>query len=243
MKFSVIIPTLNVQKNILKTLDSVCVQTYKELEILIMDGGSNDCTINLVEKKRKYEHRIQLFSSKDSGIYDAMNKGVRHAAGDYCIFLGAGDTFCNTEVLQTIAYYKDVQQFDIVYGFVLAAKKEDGNSSPLKRRFDWQYAIRFLPICHQAVLAKRKLLLEQPFDTSYKIAADQDWLLRMKKQNRKSLFIDIPICNFSYDGLSSTEQGNKIFIREQDQIHKKYYPIWGMLITSFRNFKYWFNNL
>lgn len=235
MKISVITPTYNAEDRIEQTVKSVQEQDYSSIEHIIIDGLSTDRTEKKVLIAAEETNNIYFFSEKDQGLYDAMNKGVEKATGDWCVFLGAGDTLCSKNVLTRIAKEAKNSNASIIYGYVIAEKV--GEIYSLIRKIDFQYTIRFLPVCHQAVFAKRELLMKEKFDLQYKIAADQDWLLRNRKKGIKTEFVDIAVANYSYDGVSSSEEGNRRYSIEQDIIHRKYYPIRGGIISWYRSKK------
>jgi glycosyltransferase involved in cell wall biosynthesis len=113
MKLSIITVNLNNAKGLLKTIKSVYTQTYEEFEYILIDGGSEDGSINMIEK---YTDKITYFTSEsDNGIYEAMNKGVKKAKGEYCLFLNSGDWLVNDSVLEE-AFCVFPDNIDIVYG-------------------------------------------------------------------------------------------------------------------------------
>lgn len=231
MKFSIIIPTYNVGKKLIKTVDSIIAQNYKDYEIIVQDGCSTDNTQCIIQD---YEIRFSFFRyyiEKDTGVYDAMNRATQKAKGLFCVYLGAGDCLHDEKVLEDLnKAISEQDKVDIFYGYVIETDK--GKCSTLKRKINWKYKVRFAPVCHQAICAKRELLNEYPFDTQYKIAADQDWLLKMLKMNKTYLFINRAIAYYPLDGVSSNS--NDLFIKEQKQIHKTYYPMWQFIRQTWR---------
>ena len=100
-KFSIITVTYNAAKVLEDTIQSIVTQTYKNLEYIIVDGGSTDETLDIIHKYQ--EHITTVISEPDQGLYDAMNKGLRKARGCYLVFLNAGDAFHEPDTLQKIA--------------------------------------------------------------------------------------------------------------------------------------------
>ena len=233
-RFSVIIPTFNCGSRILESVNSILIQNYDNYEIIIQDGSSTDNTQEFLEELKKNE-KIKIGIEKDAGVYDAMNKAVLKSSGDYCFFLGAGDSLYNENILKNVEKYLSKHNCDILCGYVFT--NADGIKGEIRVIPDWTYTVRFIPICHQSVFAKRELLLQRPFDTHYKIGADQDWLMFMKKKKKKFSYIDIPISIYLKDGLSSSNIGNEIFIREKAEIHKKYFPLRYKFITMHKKRK------
>lgn len=234
-RFSVIVPTYNVKDKVEKTIESVLKQKFQDYEIIIMDGDSNDGTKEVV---RQYsDTHIKMISQKDDGIYDAMNKGVREAAGDYCIFLGAGDTLYDESVLEKVDAFVKAQEKhpDVVYGYVYNVL--DGKEEKFCRKLDFWYTVKFDPVCHQAVFAARELFDEKAFDAGYVIAADQDWMMCMKRKKKRVVFIDEPVARYLMDGVSSSDHGEAIYLREQKKIHKEYFPCKRFVIGIYRRLK------
>lgn len=227
-RFSIIIPTYNSSNRVLETIESVFNQTYKDYEIIIQDGKSEDNTLELLNVF-KNDSRVYIVSEKDKSVYDAMNKAVASATGDYCIFLGAGDRLHNKNVLTKIDENLSNHEYDILCGYVIT--NDNGKLGEIRVKPDWMYTVRFIPICHQSVFAKRSLLIQRPFDIKYRVGADQDWLMYMKKTRKRFGYIDFPVSIYMKDGLSSSELGNHIFVEEKREIQKKYYPLRFKFIT------------
>lgn len=223
MKISVVVVTYNAENHIEATLDSFVKQNMNEelAECVIIDGCSKDRTVEIVNRYCNLHRNIKLFVEKDNGIYDAMNKCIRCSSGDYILFFGAGDTFANNNVLEVVA---DKAASDIVYGYVYM-KDISQNTFKYIIKLDFMYTFRFSPISHQAVLAKRDLFDRYKFNTTYKIAADQDWIMRCYKNRCTTQFIDIAICNYDMNGISGTDSGKQLFLQEKQLIHKTYYPL------------------
>ena len=228
MHFSVITPTFNAGAEIEKTLESIFIQTDESFEYIIMDGGSRDDTKNVVEKASNNDKRIQFYSERDNGLYDAMNKGVQFAHGDYILFLGAGDTLCDENVLSDVWNIAvEMSQPDIIYGYVNMINK--GNIQKYSRKVGLEYTLRLRPICHQAVFGKKSIVAEYPFDTNYRIVADQDWIMHMYKLKKTFFYVDRAISNYPMTGLSSND-GASVSSREYRKLRKKYYPIRGTIM-------------
>lgn len=223
MKISVVVVTYNAENNIEATLDSFVNQNMNEelAECVIIDGCSKDRTVEIVNRYCQSHRNIKLFVEEDNGIYDAMNKCIRCSSGDYILFFGAGDTFADANVLKNVA---GKANSDIVYGYVYM-KDIVQNAFKYIIKLDFMYTFRFSPISHQAVLAKRSLFDRYKFNTAYKIAADQDWIMRCYKNKCTTQFIDIAICNYDMNGISGTDSGKQLFMQEKQLIQKTYYPL------------------
>ena len=200
MLFSIVIVCLNCKKMIRNTLDSLVSQSFEAYECVIVDGASSDGTLSVI---REYGDRIKglrVFSEPDKGIYDAMNKGILRAKGDYIYFLNAGDVFVREDVLARVAFYTQTQR-DIYYGNVKKGLTEERYPARLT---DFYLIFREKMVCHQAVFAKRELLLKNNFDASLPICADRDWLIRCLHQKCSYAYMrDVAVVVFDTSGASS----------------------------------------
>lgn len=184
MKISIIVATYNSEKNIASALKSVSIQTYKEVEVLIIDGASKDDTVEVA--KGTFDGKLKVFSEKDKGIYDALNKGLMLATGDVIGFVHSDDFLASAEVLsELITIFKREQKVDGVYGDLQYVDKE--NTSKIIRYWKSQ---SFHPGLLQQgwmpahpTLFLRKAVYEKHglFNLDYKIAADYDFMLRIFK--------------------------------------------------------------
>lgn len=178
-KVSIITVTYNAKGCLEETIKSVLSQTYTNIEYIIIDGGSSDGTLDIINR---YKHMIsKVVSEKDSGIYDAMNKGVKIATGEIIYFLNADDRLYDTEVVTSIIE-KFLENCDIkvIYGNVIYVNKNDGTRKLRRYGHITRDSLLYEDLCHQAVFVKRFLFLEiGNFDIKYKIVADYDWLLRV----------------------------------------------------------------
>ena len=190
--FSVITITFNNRDGLRKTAASVQSQIYKDIEWIIIDGHSNDGTQNDFTNFSS----AKIISEPDQGIYDAMNKGINLATGDYLIFMNAGDVFADENVLIEISK-QCISQHDFIYG----DSHEDHHFKPTRdhSKINWG-----MPTHHQAMLYSRRALADMRYDLSYKIAADYDLTLRFLKIARNILYVPIPICIFEVGGVSQT---------------------------------------
>ena len=132
MTISVITVCLNVVETIEKTILSVLNQTYKDIEYIVIDGESKDGTLQIIDKYLNHT-RIELIVEKDTGIYNAMNKGVRMCHGDYIIFLNSGDIFCNNSVIERIV---GQAKKDIIYGNVIRRFSEESRLEKYTKHHD-----------------------------------------------------------------------------------------------------------
>lgn len=179
--FSILTVARNAAAHIETCLDSVAAQTHPNVEHVVIDGHSNDGTQAIVERKRT-ERLAAFVSEPDAGIYDAMNKALKLAKGDYILFLGADDHLQDAGVVADVAQFLGRGgQIDFLYGD-LEVRHENGNRSVF-RPPEPEGALDLM-ICgclpHQATFAHRRVFdVIGNFDTRYKVQADYDWFLRV----------------------------------------------------------------
>ncbi|MET0572218.1 MAG: glycosyltransferase family 2 protein [Pedobacter agri] len=201
--FSIIIPTYNSSHSINDCFKSVLNQSYNNYEILVIDGLSTDCTSKIVQSYN--DAKISFMSSKDNGIYDAMNKGIAVASGDYLLFLGSDDTLYNNQVLQKIANKISATNAKVIYGNV----KMQGDSELVKNgtiygnEFDLKrLLVHNIP--HQAIFYHKSVFKELGiYNLKYKILADHDFNLRAISKFTFH-YDDLTVANFAVGGSSTT---------------------------------------
>lgn len=203
--FSIITVVYNDADNLSRTISSVNEQEYPHVQFIVIDGGSTDDTLKVI---RRNQHIITHWKSeKDKGIYDAMNKGIAIATGDYVNFLNAGDTFFNKQVLMRVAQETNNTVGEIIYGQALHKSKTDGNVSFIKGKTITPSALfRNVPFCHQALFVKYRLFQEiGVYDISYRVVADYEWMIRyynVRKNTTKMHFIGEVLVEYDTDGFS-----------------------------------------
>jgi glycosyltransferase involved in cell wall biosynthesis len=194
---SIITASYNAKENIERTILSVISQTYKPMELLVIDGGSTDGTVEVI---RKYEKEISYWCSKrDSGIYDAMNKGIKQARGDWIIFMNSGDLFADHKVLEEMESKLDRRKW-IVYGDAYLESNGKRTAQIQKNR----HLDLSRSIIHQSIFYQNSFLKNNLFDTRYKIMADYDHILSVSAK-QPSLIVYVPyfICIYDKTGISS----------------------------------------
>ncbi len=202
-KISIITVCFNCETYIERTIKSVVNQSYTNIQYIIIDGGSTDNTLDTI---RQYIKNIDvLISEKDDGIYDAMNKGLKHATGDLVYFLNAGDYLCDNDVLRNVAEeFRASPDSDILYGDYIYYDETDeqrcsGHRTGIPDLISRGY-------CHQTTFAKRSVFVRcGGFNTDYKIYADFDWLLRaLIASGQKMRYIGIPVVYYLRGGESES---------------------------------------
>lgn len=197
---SIITVVYNGESLLKATLDSAINQTYKNIELVIVDGGSTDNTVAVA--KNYSSHIGTLISEKDKGIYDAMNKGIKLAKGEWLYFLNAGDSFYHINVLESIFAKPIPEQVQFLYGKVQTVNEPSGidyiTGEPVAFvDFFYRY-----PICHQATFTHRKAFETiGNYHIQYKLAADTEWFARLfKKLPENTLFINEIIAFYDIQG-------------------------------------------
>lgn len=188
----------NAVSTIEKTILSVINQTYTNIEYIIVDGNSNDGTINTI---KKYENKISHWISEpDKGIYDAMNKGIKLATGEWINFMNSGDTFYNDYTIEDL-FTKTNNKSDIIYGDTNLILKI-GNYIKKGERIN---SHNYMPFLHQSAFARTSLLQKNGFDIKYKICADRNFFYQMYQNKRIFEYINITISNYeAEEGVSAT---------------------------------------
>jgi glycosyltransferase involved in cell wall biosynthesis len=212
--FSIIIPTYNSEKLLSKALDSVLRQNYDDYEVVIMDGLSSDDTVKKAKVFALKDDRFKVYSGKDEGIYDAMNKGIEKARGFYLYFLGSDDTFYKDNVLTTVYLKLCLSPVDILYGNVYSERFKglhDGAFTPDK--------LYKKNICHQSIFLKKSIFnITGLFNLKYKAHADYDHNIKWFFSKRiKHSYHDIIIANYADGGFSSVN-GDPVFQRNKKNL-------------------------
>lgn len=228
MKISIITATFNSGETIRDTIESVLRQSYTDFDYIIKDGGSNDDTLRIIkEYVPKFGDRLTVISEPDKGIYDAMNKGLRLATGDVVGLLNSDDFFTSDDALKTIADAYEQYGADAIYGDIHFVNDDDLTkcvryySSAVFRRSLMRYGM--MP-AHPSFYCKRSVYEKYGyFDTSYKIAADFESLLRfiylgnIKTKYIKKDFVTMRTGGASTAGFAS----RKLIMREHLRALKK----------------------
>lgn len=221
MKISIITVVLNAKKTIRKTIESVLLQEYKDIEYLIIDGGSTDGTLSIIEE---YRSKLSCFVSEpDCGIYDAMNKGIKKSTGDIIGLLNADDWY-EKEALPLVAAEFERTKASIVAGGIFYIEKN--GIKKLRRQVSFSELWRTMPTGHPSIFITRKAYNEFGlYDTQYKIAADYELLLRMYHAGSSVTMTGTIFANFRIGGTTSTHivEGT-VEYNEIIQKYCNYYP-------------------
>ena len=197
IRFSVITVCYNASATIRETIASVLGQTYRDVEYIVVDGKSSDGTVEILQGIA--DERMKFVSEKDTGIFNAMNKGLKMASGDYLIFLGADDVFYDKDVLTRVAA-KVTDGHDVLYGDVMLKKRQRLYNGAFSR---WTWGHR--NISHQCIFYPKSVYARYQYDEKYRSVADWDYNLRLLTIGIPFTYIGETICIFNdADGMSSS---------------------------------------
>lgn len=200
MKLSVITVNYNDREGLLSTIQSVVGQTFKDYEYIIIDGGSTDGSVEVIRQNKEYI--TYWVSEPDRGIYNAMNKAIKVASGDYCIFMNSGDCFYTNDVIEKALTFLDGT--DIVYGNTHYTDGMIRYSKDEPDLFSFFYVSCW---CHQSTFIKTFLLKKYLYDDTLRIVADWKFLLQtVIKDNCSFKAIDQNISLYDSTGISSTNK-------------------------------------
>lgn len=227
MRISVITITFNASNVLPATMRSLEEQTFRDFEHIIIDGASNDNTVALARSMAT--PNLRILSEKDKGIYDAMNKGLKMAKGDYLIFLNAGDIFANPTSLMDYATAIISRQVppDIIYADTSIIDSEGKIlrprhlSAPSRLTFD-SFSKGML-ICHQAFMVRRSLA--PLYDQQYSLSADYDWTIRCIKASDPDNCINLNKVEILYLDNGATEKNKFTSLKERFRIMSSHYGL------------------
>ncbi len=197
-RLSIVTINLNNAVGLKKTVDSVAGQNRTDIEYIVIDGGSSDSSVDIL---RQGDATIDSWvSERDPGIYAAMNKGIALARGEFICFMNSGDAFFPSVLERLFDRYDEWKGYDVVYGDIMNATR-----AQLERAEDPGRIFRDMPFRHQAVIVRAELQKRFPFDTSYRVAADYDFMLRVYLEGYR--FFPTGICLGEYDagGISNNQ--------------------------------------
>ena len=233
---SVITVVYNGENVLERTIRSVLQQTYTNIEYLVIDGGSADGTVEVIKKYAAAVRRLNWVSEKDRGIYDAMNKGMKMAKGDYLLFLNAGDELFSPDTLQNIFNPASGILQDVFYGetmFVDFQGKESGKRSELTphqlpEKLSWKNLARGMVVCHQSFIVKKSIA--PLYNLKYKYTADIDWMIACLKNSKEIVNTNLIVSNFLTGGFSKKNHFSSLM--ERFTVLQKHF---GLIPTLFNH--------
>ncbi|GGI28101.1 glycosyltransferase family 2 protein [Pedobacter mendelii] len=220
-KLSVITIVYNNVRDIERTINSVINQTFKDIEYLVIDGASNDGTLEVVQK---YKNQIsKIVSEPDKGIYDAMNKGLALAKGDYILFMNSGDEIYDEHTVEEIfdsspgadIYYGETEMYNDKWESLGRRRHEAPES------FDWKSFRYGMNVSHQAIYIKRSIIV--PYDIKYKYSSDIDWIIKAAKKSSNIVNVHRYVAKYLVGGMSKKKHHESL--KERFQIFTKYYGL------------------
>lgn len=222
MKISVITITYNAARSLQRTLDSVAAQDYRDIEHLIVDGASTDGTLPMAWRyQEKSTYPVVVQSEPDGGLYDAMNKGLRLASGDYLVFLNAGDALHSSGTLATVAAAAAGRPA-VVYGDT-AIPDTEGRFLRLRthrppRVLTWRSFKQGMLVCHQAFYVRSDIARRITYNLQYRHSADVDWCIRVMKEAERQ---GLPLVNTNAV-IADFEEGGDTTQHHRDSLQERY---------------------
>lgn len=226
---SVITVVYNGEQHIGRTIESVISQTYKNIEYIIIDGKSTDKTLDIIAR---YNGVDLLLSEPDSGLYDAMNKGLLAATGDYVWFLNSGDQIFSPDTVEKMV--AGLEGFPhIIYGgtMIIDENQKEIGDRRLKPpdQLNWKSFQQGMVVCHQSMIVKKELA--PLYDLNYRLSSDFDWAIRVAKNASRIHNTEQILSRFLEGGL--TDQNIKAGLKERFRIMRRFY---GLIPTILRHF-------
>ena len=240
IRFTVITITYNAEQLLQRTLDSVLHQTYPDVDHLIIDGASTDGTLPMAEAYKaasdaNNEHKVIITSEPDEGIYDAMNKGLTQASGDYVVYMNAGDFFPTDDTLEQIARRCHLNEQataelpGVLYGNTDIVDNDGHYLHPRRlqppTRLSWRSFRHGMLVCHQAFYARTDIAKNLQYDTRYKYSADVDWCIRVMRETERaglSLYnINMVVANYTEEG--TTTRHHRESLKERYKVMASHY--------------------
>lgn len=208
-----------------KTLSSLQSQTWKQFESVVIDGGSNDASIEVIEK---YSNLINYWTSKkDNGIYDAMNKGILEAKGEYLLFLNSGDYLYDSTCLES--FFSNAFNEDVAYGDMKIETTSGDLLDRISPKLVTKEHLHLDTIWHPVTFYKKQLFIEQGlYDLNFKIVADYEFLLRLYYSRKRKIswrYVPVFLSVFVMDGLSSNPNNQIKLNHERKKAQLKNYPL------------------
>ena len=224
IRISIVTITYNAERCLQRTLDSVAHQNYPFIEHLIVDGASKDNTLQIAQHYQAAStYEVIISSEPDHGLYDAMNKGLRRATGDYIVFLNAGDALHAADTLQTVVNAITSSQLPaVIYGDT-AIIDADGHFLHLRRlrppkELSWRSFRQGMLVCHQAFYARLDIARHIEYDLQYRHSADVDWCIRVMKETERQ---QLPLVN-THTVLADFEDGGNTTQNHRASLLERY---------------------
>ncbi|ADK83334.1 glycosyltransferase family 2 protein [Sediminispirochaeta smaragdinae] len=225
--FSIITVCYNAKTTISNTINSVLNQSFTDFEYIIVDGGSTDGTLDIVNPYAE-QRKLGLISESDDGIYDAMNKGIQLANGKYLNFLNADDTLCDESVLMSVAdQIHNMPNKQIYYGNLLYRNRDGNIDQYFRPNQDIRNFLRDNCITQQALFYDKEVFsVVGKFNSRIRIVGDYEWLLRaVFRKKITSYYMNVNISNFTIGGVSTGRMYKRIHNKEREKLYLVYFPV------------------
>jgi glycosyltransferase involved in cell wall biosynthesis len=229
--FSIITITFNAEKYLERTLKSIQAQDCKDFEYLLIDGNSKDKTLAIA---KNYQNLFtKIISEPDKGLYDAMNKGLKNAQGEFVWFINAGDEIADNEAISKIKNLID-EATDVLYGetyFVnnngeILGLRSELTPHRLPEKLHWQQMKYGMLVCHQSFIARRTIA---PFFDISNLSADLDWEIQCLKNARKTVFLDFIVSKYLIGGISNQQLKRSLI--DRFKVLSKHFGLFSCLIA------------
>jgi glycosyltransferase involved in cell wall biosynthesis len=216
---SIVTVVYNNLRDIERTILSIINQTYPNIEYIVIDGASSDGTVEIINKYRS--SISHLVSEKDAGIYDAMNKGLNLATGDYVLFMNSGDEIYELETVSKV--FALTLDADIYYGETEMFNRQWQSLGRRRHKapenFTWKSFKYGMSISHQAIYIKKSLV--ELYDLNYKLSSDIDWIIKAAKKAKKIVNTKMNVAKYLVGGMSKAKHSESL--KERFKIFSKYY--------------------
>ncbi len=231
--FSIITVVFNGETLLPGTIASVQQQSYPHIEYIIVDGASKDHTRDIIQEAAATMPNLRWISEPDKGLYDAMNKGLRMATGDFVWFLNGGDHLHAPETVEQVAA-RVTPQTDVLYGETLLvndARQPAGTMSELSTRrvptpLHWQHYLGGMLVVHQSFVARRSLA---PFYIENNLCADYDWCIRILKKSRENASTGLILTDYLMGGMS--KQRHKQSLKDRFVVMREHFGLAATLLA------------
>lgn len=231
--FSIITVVYNGAALLPGTIESVRRQSYRDIEYWIIDGGSTDGSTELIRQYAAEMPNLHWISEKDRGLYDAMNKGLQRASGDFVWFLNAGDHLHAPDTVEKLAALI-TPDTGVLYGETLLvddARQPAGTMSALSTRslpkhLNWRSFLQGMTVVHQSFVARRSLA---PAYIADNLCADYDWCIRILKQSTENIHTGLILSDYLMGGMS--KQRHRQSLRDRFQVMRQHYGLPATLLA------------
>lgn len=229
-KCSIITVVYNGKTVLPATLESIACQTYRNFEYIVIDGASADGTIEVIRQNERYI--TKWISEPDRGLYDAMNKGLALAEGEYVWFLNAGDRIFDAQTLEKI-FTNAPSDADVIYGDTLVVDQNGKDIGPRRLSvhagLSWKSLRDGMVVCHQAVLVRKSLA--GFYNLRYRVAGDYEWLIRTLRKAKKTWYMGGYVCRFLEGGINKRQICRAL--RERFEVMVNHFGFFPTLLRHF----------